>query len=305
MPFLFSDSSTIGGCWEMKFLEEREATNEFGVFEILRLRTENVNFVFPGVEMLESDLQLIYGIGPATTVKLNEAGYHTINDLLQHPRWHRAAAEVLRIIQAQDYARLARYGASDLQLLSFFKPEEIVFIDIETTGLYYIHPVFLVGLLTFKGGQGQISQVLARNPAEERALLYETIGFLKQAKIIVSFNGRSFDVPYLKGRMRFQGLNDEINSFHFDLLRQTRKRYRSQLPNCRLLTIERHLFNQERIDDLPGSQVGDYYYKYLETEDQGYLRPILEHNACDLLTMAKLLGLITTGQAPEVSCNGN
>ena len=293
MPFLFSDSPSIGGGWEIKLVEEREADNEIGVFEILKLRTENVNFVFPGEELLKKDLGLIYGIGPATIGKLNEAGYYTINDLRSHPKWGRAAAEVLRVIQSKDFRRLARYGASDLQLLSFFKPEEIIFIDIETSGLYYIHPVFLVGMLTFKDGQGLISQVLARNPAEEKALLFETLRYLKKTNIIVSFNGRSFDLPYLRGRMRFQGLNDELSSFHFDLLRQARRNYRSQLPNCRLLTIERHLFNQERVDDLPGAQVGDYYQRYLETEDRGYLKPILEHNACDLLSMARLLGLIT------------
>lgn len=293
MPFAFSDSPTIGGQWDIKLLEEREATNEIGVFQLLKLQTENVNFVFPGEELLETDLRLIFGIGPATIGKLNEAGYYTINDLLQHPKWRQAAAEVLKIIKSKDFNRLARYGASDLELLSFFKPEEIIFIDIETSGLYYIHPVFLVGMLTFKDGQGLISQVLARNPDEERALLFETLNYLKKANIIVSFNGRSFDVPYLKGRMRFQGLNDEISSFHFDLLRQARRNYRSQLPNCRLLTIERYLFNQERVDDLPGAQVAEYYQRYLETEDRGYLQPILEHNACDLLTMAKLLGLIT------------
>lgn len=293
MPFIFSDSATLGEGWELKLLEAREESNEVGVFELLKLRTENIDFVFPREELLGKDLHLIYGIGPATIGKLNEAGYHSISDLIEHPRWSKAAAEVLRIIKAKDFSRLVRYGASDLQLLSFFKPEEIVFIDIETLGLYYIHPVFLVGMLSFKDGQGQVSQVLARNPAEERALLFETFNRLKQATIIVSFNGRSFDLPYLKGRMRFQGLNDQVNAFHFDLLRQTRKSYRSQLPNCRLLTIERYLFNQERVDDLPGSEVAEYYQRYLETEDRGYLTPILEHNACDLLTMAKLLGLIT------------
>ena len=293
MPFTFSDSPSIDRRWEMKLLEEREATNEIGVFEILKLRTEKVNFIFPGEESLKNDMGLIYGIGPATIGKLNEAGYYTLNDLLEHPKWRQAAAEVLSIIKSKDFSRLSRYGATDLQLLSFFKPEEIVFIDIETSGLYYIHPVFLVGILTFKDGQGIISQILARNPSEEKALLFETIEFLKKTNIIVSFNGRSFDLPYLKGRMRFQGLNDEVNSFHFDLLRQARKNYRSQLPNCRLLTIERHLFNQERIDDLPGAKIADYYNRYLETEDRSYIIPILEHNACDLLTMAKLLGLIT------------
>ncbi|NLW47514.1 MAG: hypothetical protein GXY86_09300 [Firmicutes bacterium] len=300
MPFVFSDSAKSGDGWGLKLLKEREVTNQFGSVELVELRTEKVNFIFPKLELVEKDLQLIYGVGPVTVYKLNEAGYYTISDLTKHSKWGKAAEEVLRIIKAKDYGRLARYGASDLQLLSFFKPEEIIFIDIETLGLYYIHPVFLVGLLSFKNGQGEIFQFLARNPAEEKALLFETIGWLKQASIIVSFNGRSFDLPYLKGRMRFQGLNDEFKAFHFDLLRQTRKNYRSQLPNCRLLTIERYLFNEERVDDLPGSQIAEFYQRYVDTEDRGYLAPILDHNACDLLTMAKLLGLITA-KLPEVS----
>jgi uncharacterized protein YprB with RNaseH-like and TPR domain len=298
MAFVFSNSAKSEDGWGLKFFNEREISNQFGNLKLVELRTEKVNFKFPKVELVEKDLQLIYGVGPATVNKLNEAGYYTIRDLTKHTKWSKAAQEVLRIIETKDYGRLARYGASDLQLLSFFKPEEIIFIDIETLGLYYIHPVFLVGFLSFRNGQGEIFQLLARNPVEEKALLFETINQLKEAAVIVSFNGRSFDIPYLKGRLRFQGLDDELKAFHFDLLRQTRKSYRSQLPNCRLLTIERHLFYQERIDDLPGSQVADYYQHYLDTEDWGYLAPILEHNACDLLTMAKLLGLITA-KLPE------
>lgn len=300
MPFVFSDTAEFGEGWELKLINEAEATNQFGTLYAVELQAENVSFKFPKKEWLERELQLIYGIGPTTAAKLNEAGYYTLNDLTRHTKWGKAAIEILRIISTKDYSRLARYGASDLQLLSFFEPEEIIFIDIETLGLYYIHPVFLVGMLSFKEGQGKILQLLARNPIEEKALLFDTINWISKATIIVSFNGRSFDVPYLKGRMRFQGLDDVINAFHFDLLRQTRKNYRSQLPNCRLLTIERHLFHQERIDDLPGSQVAEYYQRYLDSEDWCYLKPILEHNACDLLSMAKLLGLITT-ELPEVS----
>lgn len=298
MAFVFSDATGSG--WRFKLIEERQTSNAAGIFELRTLQTENVSFTFPGPELLERNLSLIYGIGPATRAKLNAAGYRTITDLTNHPRWRKAAREALAIIAAGDLDRLARYGASDLELLSFFKPEEIIFIDIETMGLYYIHPVFLVGMLSFRNGRGEINQILAGNPAAERALLYETVGRLQQAAIIVNFNGRSFDLPYLKGRMRFQGLNDAINAFHFDLLRQARKSYRGRLPNCRLLTIERHLFNQERADDLPGSRVPEYYQKYLDTGDRSYLTPILEHNACDLLTMAKLLGLVTA-KLPEVS----
>jgi uncharacterized protein YprB with RNaseH-like and TPR domain len=152
---------------------ERELLNDAGMFQLIEMRTEQVDFTFPQVEGLGSDLCLIYGIGPTTAQKLRQDGYQTVYDLLEHPRWRRAAQDLIKTIEARDTARLAHYGASDFQLLSFFQPETIRFIDIETLGLYYIHPVFLIGVLQFENGYGQIRQYLARDFSEEKAILVE------------------------------------------------------------------------------------------------------------------------------------
>ncbi|MCL6588326.1 MAG: ribonuclease H-like domain-containing protein [Firmicutes bacterium] len=279
---------------EYEAIGVREMANDGGVFELLELRTQNLQLVFPDLESLKKDLTLIYGIGEVTAEKLRRNGFASITDLVADPRWGRAALEILRAIEKKDVARLSRYGASDLQLLSFFAPETIKFIDIETTGLYYLHPVFLVGILQFKGGEGRICQFLARSFDEEGAVLHAALGELAGAEVIVSFNGRSFDLPYLKGRMRFHGLDQKTPLLHLDLLRPARQNYRGVLPNCRLLTIEQEVLKQGRDSDIPGAQVASYYYRYLDTQDRSYLDPILRHNALDLLSMAKFLGLLTT-----------
>jgi uncharacterized protein YprB with RNaseH-like and TPR domain len=278
---------------EFETIGVREMANDGGVFELLELRTQNLQLFLPDQDSLKHDLTLIYGIGEVTAQKLCQHGLASISDLLAHPRWGRAALEILRAIEKKDVARLGRYGASDLQLLSFFQPEAIKFIDIETTGLYYLHPVFLVGILQFKAKEGRVSQFLARSFDEESAVLQATLGELAGTEVIVSFNGRSFDLPYLKGRMRFHGMNQETPLLHLDLLRPARQNYRGVLPNCRLLTIEQEVLKQEREDDIPGAQVADYYYRYLDTQDRSYLDPILRHNASDLLSMAKFLGVLT------------
>ena len=90
--------------------------------------------------MQVEDLQLLYGIGATTALKLNREGYKSVDDLLKHPKWRKAALDLIQTIAANDLTRLAHYGANDMQLLSFFQPETIKFIDIETVGLYYIHP---------------------------------------------------------------------------------------------------------------------------------------------------------------------
>lgn len=281
------------GNTELTLVQETQGHNEAGSFALIQSRTVNVTYNFPQVESLKKDLQLIYGIGPKTTAHLNREGIFSVTDLLQNPFWERAARDLLRTIENRDLDRLARYGASDFQLLSFFQPETVKFIDIETIGLYYIHPVFLVGVLYFEGGNGYVKQFLARNFDEERAILKETARELYDTQVIASFNGRSFDLPYLKNRMKYHQLNEEMKAFHVDLLRPARKQYKGVYPNCRLITLERELFHQERENDVPGAEIAGYYYHYLDTKDRVWLDPILEHNALDLLSMAKLLGILT------------
>ncbi len=277
---------------EFRLIGDDEFQNEQGSYRLLELETEQVRFYFPGKECLESDFKLIYGIGETTAAKLRADGYRSLHDLTGHSRWGRAAAELLRLIEKGNAERLAAYGASDLQLLSFFKPESVLFIDIETTGLYNINPAFLVGILQFENGRGRVRQFLARDYSEEKAILQETGACLDQAALIASYNGKSFDLPYLKGRFRFHQLAANHPFLHIDLLRSTRRNYRSSLPNCRLLTIERYLLAAERTDDLPGAQVADYYNRFVETGDPLCIQAILKHNALDLLSMAKLMGIL-------------
>ncbi len=278
---------------EMELVRETEMFNEAGCFVAILLQTVNIDLLFPGIESLTKDLRLIYGIGDATAAKLNETGVQSIGDLLKHPRWQRAAQDLLRAIERRDVDRLVHYGASDFQLLSFFQPESVKFIDIETLGLYSIHPVFLVGILSFENKRGCVKQFLARSFEEEKAILKETFTELSNARVIASFNGRSFDLPYLRNRMRYHRLNEEVNGLHVDLLRPARKKYRGIYPNCRLLTLEKELLNRERVNDIPGSEIAACYYRYLDSGDGSILNSILLHNAMDLLSMAKLLGILT------------
>jgi uncharacterized protein YprB with RNaseH-like and TPR domain len=259
---------------------------------LVELGTQNIAFAFPPTDLIYQNLQLIYGVGSATAHRLKEAGYRNITELTGHSRWGKAARELLSAIQRQDIHRLMDYGASDLELLSFFQPEEITFIDIETTGLFYMFPVFLIGILQFKNGKGQIRQFLARNFDEEGAILAELDQAIRNQGIITSYNGKSFDIPYLKGRLRFHNLEDRFDAFHLDLLRHARRKYRPELPDCRLTTIERMILNQVREGDLPGSEVPEFYRLYMETGDRFYIDPIMKHNACDLLALAKLLGIL-------------
>jgi uncharacterized protein YprB with RNaseH-like and TPR domain len=278
---------------EIQTITRTERRNEAGFYELIESRTPQIRYAFPPQTLILSNLNLIYGIGAVTAGQLKAAGYRSLVDLLHHPRWQKATAEVMKTIASRDITRLVRYGAADLEVLGFFKPEEIRFIDIETLGFFNMYPVFLIGILQFEAGQGIIRQFLARNYDEEGAVLAELTGKLRNEGVLISYNGRSFDVPYLKGRLRMYGRDDCFNAFHLDLLRHTRKNYRMVLPDCRLTTVERCLLAEERDGDLPGSEVPEQYQQYLDTGDRSVIEPVLRHNAYDLLTLAKYLGLIT------------
>lgn len=303
MGVIFSGESAMRQFWESDLLlvSDRECQNEEGQCERFDFKITDLAVTFPSTDGLWNDLELIFGIGAATALKLKSEGYRSIRDLLDHPRWRRAAAELERVIEARDTQRLVRYGASDLQLLSFYQAEDLLFIDIETTGLFHTSPLFLVGVLKFQECRGDVRLYLARDYSEEKAVLREVLGCLHGVKVLVSYNGRSFDWPYLQARSRYHRMEEELSLFHLDLLRPTRRHYRNALPNCRLLTIERHLLATERNGDVPGSLVPEYYQRFIDTGDIALIQPILYHNAKDVIAMAKLLGVLS---APSVSVSG-
>jgi uncharacterized protein YprB with RNaseH-like and TPR domain len=278
---------------EIRIVTDTEQRNEAGSYELIEIHTPNFQYVFPSETLIQSNLNLIYGIGAITAQQLKNAGYRSLTDLLIHPRWHKTAADLMKTIEKRDVVRLARYGAADLELLGFFSPEDIRFIDIETLGFFNMYPVFLIGILQFQEGRGIIRQFFARDYAEEVAILAELKDEIRNEGVLVSYNGRSFDIPYLKGRLRTYGRDDCFNAFHLDLLRHTRKNYRQVLPDCRLTTVERCLLSEGRIDDLPGSEAPEQYQKYLDSGNRDIIEPVLRHNAYDLLTLAKYLGLVT------------
>ncbi len=106
---------------------------------------------------------------------------------------------------------------------------------------------------------------------------------------VVTFNGKSFDVPFLCDRMRMWRERPAPPGEHLDLLHLSRRRYRGDLPNCRLQTLERAILGRARSDDLPSAEIPRVFTEYAETGDARLLVPIIQHNALDLVALAELL----------------
>jgi len=174
--------------------------------------------------------------------------------------------------------------------------EDLVFIDTETTGLSWGNTTFpfLIGLGYFHGDSFVIMQILLRNQAEERSALMKLDEIISSHKMIISFNGKSFDIPLLKNRYDFQEISTTIHSLvHLDLLSLARKIWRYRLNDRSLYNLEHKILNVYRSnDDIPGWMVPEIYLNYLHTGDARPLFGITYHNRNDILSMVSLLNII-------------
>lgn len=244
-------------------------------------------------ERVAANLRLVKGVGPVTEAKLRAEGYNNVYDLQSHPRWGPAAAVAVEWIEARDWASLLSRRASDLGLLEMCDPEHTVFLDIETTGLTASAPLFMVGMLLPEPDGFRLCQLFARDYDEETAVLEETAARLGSAHAVVTYNGRCFDMPYISRRLAYYGRAESFGGLVVDLLAHARRAFRSQLPDCRLTTIQTMILNTPRENDIPGYMIPEVYQTFVRTGDASLVLPIIDHNELDLMAMADLLPLLS------------
>lgn len=181
----------------------------------------------------------------------------------------------------------------DFHSLLSFSPSQMLFLDIETLGLGNC-PLFLVGIMHFTNSDKdestfKIDQLFARDYSEEVSLLHYLNEVFASFTVFATFNGLSFDIPFIHNRMIYHRLNPKIDHFHFDILHHSRRKWRGQVPNCKLQTLETRICNRRRIGDIPTDLIPDAYHEFVRTGDTLLLKEIFQHNALDLITMAELI----------------
>jgi len=174
-----------------------------------------------------------------------------------------------------------------------------IFIDLETTGLSggAGTVAFLVGCGYFDLGAFQVRQFLLTSFASERALLHAVADFFGGADLIVTYNGKTFDVPVMETRWLFHRLQMPLDSVpHFDMLHSARRLWRPRAragdpgdSGCRLTTLERTLFNVSRVGDVGGFEIPGRFFQFLRRGDPRPLEPVLEHNRLDLVSLAAVM----------------
>lgn len=171
--------------------------------------------------------------------------------------------------------------------------KNICFLDIETTGLSSkYNKVILIGLLCIENGEIYITQFFANSISEEYDLLSSFEKFLNKFSYIITYNGNTFDLPFLKKRLDHYNIKHHIDEIpHLDLLKLVRKNKKIlKLENCKLKTVEKSL-NIYREDTITGKESVDLYKNYEYTKDQYKKNIILKHNYDDIFYLPQLLSI--------------
>lgn len=183
-----------------------------------------------------------------------------------------------------------------------FDVQKTLFVDTETTGLHGAGTVaFLVGMGFVEGDAFIVRQLLMRDYPEETHLLERLAGMLSGFNAIISFNGKSFDMPLLAGRFLLARLPVRWHEMpHLDLLHAARRTWKLRLSSCSLGRLEAEELGIAREQDLPSAEVPERYFRYLKTGDFSLLDDVLSHNRQDIVTLAALLSrLAQVYAAPE------
>ncbi len=178
----------------------------------------------------------------------------------------------------------------------------VVFFDLETTGLAggagtY---AFLIGCGWFEGTGFRVQQFLLSSYTAERGILEALAEVAHDASLLVTFNGKSFDVPLIDTRFALHRLPSPFGELpHLDMLHVSRRLWRQHErtdearteergAGCRLSDLERVICGHSREDDVPGFEIPSRYFHFVRSGDVRGLEAVLEHNRIDVLSLALL-----------------
>jgi len=196
----------------------------------------------------------------------------------------------LRSIQEIAAAALAIAG-KDASLVEL-DLSRALFLDTETTGLAggTGTVAFLVGVGRFDDEAFVVRQYFLRGPYEEAAMLRQLQALVAQSRGLVTFNGKSFDIPLLRTRTVLNRLRIDFERLpHFDVLHAARRLWKERYGDCSLGGLENSVLQLRRRYDIPGALIPQIYFDFLRYGEASQLPEVFSHNRQDIVSMAALM----------------
>lgn len=181
-----------------------------------------------------------------------------------------------------------------LTFKSKYYDEEAVFLDIETTGLSPMRSfIYLIGLvfIDLKKVTMHITQLIAEDRDEEEEILKLMKEKLKGYKTVVTYNGNSFDLPFIAKRSERYGI-EPIAMDSFDMYEKLRLHKDTlKLDGLKQKNIEKKL-GITREDRYNGGECISFYKDYVKNKNQESFNRFVLHNYDDLLYMPATMSIL-------------
>ena len=189
----------------------------------------------------------------------------------------------------------------------YFSDMKIGVLDIETTGLDPSRNKFILGGL-FDIQTGTMHQFFAENRGEEKQALEEFYQLLSGFDMVITYNGKHFDMPFIARRMKAHGigvkqLHDDMPSDAASLLPYNLDLYlvvnghspiKKFVPNLKQKTVENYMgLWQSRDDEISGAESVELYNRFEKSGDPELEAKILLHNSDDVLQLARLIKVLS------------
>lgn len=172
-------------------------------------------------------------------------------------------------------------------------PKNHFVFDIETTGLSPKYcKVILIGVLYNLNNKTIIKQYFAESEEEEKDLLLKFINDIKTFDHHITFNGVSFDIPFLNSRFNSNDIDFSIDKCDdIDILRIVKPfKEKLSLSDCKLKTIEKYMGIQ-REDTISGKESVELYKNFVISKDISLKEKILLHNYEDIYYLGKIYNI--------------
>lgn len=177
---------------------------------------------------------------------------------------------------------------------SFYENHNFIVFDIETTGLNAKYErVILIGFMYIEDEQPVIEQYFCHHRKSEPLLLKKFSETIRQYDLLITYNGNSFDIPFLNQRFHQSGIPYQIDKHkNLDLLRFARKyQQHLNLSDCTLKSLEKSLGIHRR-DTISGKESVELYAAYEKKPSLALKKKILLHNYEDIYYLAHCLQII-------------
>lgn len=177
------------------------------------------------------------------------------------------------------------------QIHGSYISKDTFYFDIETLGLSpKMHPIILICVAFYDSDETVlIRQYFCENINDEKNILLAFLNDISGKSLCITFNGNAFDIPFLKKRVEYHSISNDISNINsYDILafmKPLKKIWK--LENLKLKTIET-FFSIERKDIINGKESIFMYNDYQKNNSMNLLDRILLHNYEDVKNLILL-----------------